>query len=361
MGVVATNASTDKNLSEHTHDDRYYTEAEVDNKLATKAASSHTHNYAGSSSAGGAAITALVCTGNAASATKLTTSRTVQTNLASTSSASFNGTANITPGVTGVLPVANGGTGNTTNDAATLGGKAASAFAAASHTHDYLPLSGGTITGNLRLKGSGNYGNILNFGDGDYIHLSEPTDDKLEIKASNLDFKVSSTTTFSGAISSTGNITTTGNISAANITATGNITGAKVYNAVWSADYAEGFEYDGQIPERGEIIELCGENKVRVASAGSSMVIGVCSDTYWALAGCPLKEIEEKKKVAVGLVGQIRVKVSGSVNFGDYIVCVGNGIGEARSNPSLGHSIGRAMESNSELGIKYVNCLISIR
>jgi hypothetical protein len=54
------------------------------------------------------------CTGNAAtasSAAQLTTARTIRTNLASTSTASFNGTANITPGVTGILPVANGGTG----------------------------------------------------------------------------------------------------------------------------------------------------------------------------------------------------------------------------------------------------------
>lgn len=55
------------------------------------------------------------CTGNAASATKLATGRTFRTNLASTSTASFDGTANVTPGVTGILPVANGGTGNSTS------------------------------------------------------------------------------------------------------------------------------------------------------------------------------------------------------------------------------------------------------
>jgi hypothetical protein len=49
------------------------------------------------------------------SAATLTTARTIQTNLASTSSASFNGSANITPGVTGTLPVANGGTGVTSS------------------------------------------------------------------------------------------------------------------------------------------------------------------------------------------------------------------------------------------------------
>ena len=41
--------------SSHNHDDRYYTESEIDTKLSGKANSSHTHNYAGSSSAGGTA------------------------------------------------------------------------------------------------------------------------------------------------------------------------------------------------------------------------------------------------------------------------------------------------------------------
>lgn len=41
--------------SSHNHDDRYYTESEMDTKLGGKANSSHTHNYAGSSSAGGTA------------------------------------------------------------------------------------------------------------------------------------------------------------------------------------------------------------------------------------------------------------------------------------------------------------------
>lgn len=49
------------------------------------------------------------------SAATLTTSRTIQTSLSSTSSASFNGSANITPGVTGILGVGNGGTGVTTS------------------------------------------------------------------------------------------------------------------------------------------------------------------------------------------------------------------------------------------------------
>lgn len=45
-----------------------------------------------------------------------------------------------------------------------------------------LPITGGTLTGNLRIKGSGNYGMKLNLGDGEYVYLYEPTDDCLEIK-----------------------------------------------------------------------------------------------------------------------------------------------------------------------------------
>lgn len=53
-------------------------------------------------------------TGLAASATKLATARTIKVNLGSGNAASFNGTANVTPGVTGVLQPENGGTGGTT-------------------------------------------------------------------------------------------------------------------------------------------------------------------------------------------------------------------------------------------------------
>lgn len=55
--------------------------------------------------------------GEVESATKLTTARTIRTNLESTSTASFDGSADVSPGVTGTLPLANGGTGNTTGTA----------------------------------------------------------------------------------------------------------------------------------------------------------------------------------------------------------------------------------------------------
>ena len=68
----------------------------------------------------------LPLTGTAAKATILTTARTIHTNLASTSAASFNGSADITPGVTGILPVANGGTGSSTEKYIPLTSKSSS-------------------------------------------------------------------------------------------------------------------------------------------------------------------------------------------------------------------------------------------
>lgn len=62
-------------------------------------------------------------------------------------------------------------------------------------TGKYLPLAGGTITGNLAINGTtttnnivlnkaGNFGNKINFGGGDYVYLKEASDDSLTIYGS---------------------------------------------------------------------------------------------------------------------------------------------------------------------------------
>lgn len=48
-GLMADPITPIQEIPEHSHDDRYYTEAEVDSKLNGKANSTHTHNYAASS------------------------------------------------------------------------------------------------------------------------------------------------------------------------------------------------------------------------------------------------------------------------------------------------------------------------
>ena len=85
-------------------------------------------------------IGALPSSGTAASATKLATGRTIRTNLGSTSTATFDGTVNVTPGVTGTLPIANGGTGATTAANARsnlgIGSSATKSISSATNTRD---------------------------------------------------------------------------------------------------------------------------------------------------------------------------------------------------------------------------------
>ena len=70
-------------------------------------------------------------------ASKLVTGRTIQTNLGSTSAATFDGSANVTPGVTGTLSIANGGTGAATAEEALT----ALGAAAADHSHEDATIS----------------------------------------------------------------------------------------------------------------------------------------------------------------------------------------------------------------------------
>lgn len=102
---------------------------------------------------------------DAVSATKLETPRTIRTNLGSTSTASFDGTANITPGVTGTLPIANGGTGATTA-AGTLSNLGITATATELNYVDGVtsnvqtqlnakaPIANPSFTGNVKATGS---------------------------------------------------------------------------------------------------------------------------------------------------------------------------------------------------------------
>ena len=133
----AINVTVPTKVSELTNDSGYLTSVPVTSVNSKTGAvsltasdvgaapSSHTHNYAGSSSAGGAAT----------SANKVNKSMTVKLNGGTTEGTNqftFDGSAaksvNITPSGIGA--------------------------AASSHTHSYLPLSGGTLTGDLTVGSS---------------------------------------------------------------------------------------------------------------------------------------------------------------------------------------------------------------
>ncbi|WPH66302.1 tail fiber protein [Klebsiella phage SAA231] len=81
-------------------------------------------------------------TGLAASATKLQTARALSVDLGSTSPAVFDGTADTSPGVTGILPVSNGGTGA---DSASAARTALGAAASGANT-DITSITGSAAT-----------------------------------------------------------------------------------------------------------------------------------------------------------------------------------------------------------------------
>lgn len=141
-----------------------------------------------------------------------------------------------------------------------------------------------------------------------------------------------------------------------NVNCDGTITANKVYNAVWN-DLAEGY-IPGEKLEPGMIVEVREDGKVYKASALSKTIVGVISDEYAACYGASQEEIESGKKVAVGLIGKIHVYVNGSVQVGQRIVAIGDGLAGASSGSISFGLVGKALETSKESGIHKVLCLI---
>ncbi len=117
---------------------------------------------------------------------------------------SSNVPATVTPTT---VPSHNHSASNITSGTLSLsrGGTGATSASSACSNIGALPTSGGTITGALTVNGAVHLNNAairlgadsssslckINIGDGDYIHLYEYEDDKLEIKGSTINFVTS--------------------------------------------------------------------------------------------------------------------------------------------------------------------------
>ena len=129
-----------------------YSWSEITSKPSTFTPASHTHSYAGSSSSGGSATSAVKLDSSAGSATQpvyfsggkpvactYTLGKSVPSNAVFTDTNTWRGIQN------------NLTSDSTTDSLSAAQGKVLKGLvdgkAASSHTHDYLPLSGGTVTG----------------------------------------------------------------------------------------------------------------------------------------------------------------------------------------------------------------------
>ena len=146
-----------------------------------------------------------------------------------------------------------------------------------------------------------------------------------------------------------------------NVEVSGNIRANKIYNAVFM-DLAEAYEPEKDvvcIP--GDIMQVNENGKLVKASPSSHFpIVGVVSDEYAACYGATEDELLLGDKVPVGLIGKVHVNVVGPVKLGDKIAVAKDGAGASYNTNNLleDHIIGKALESNDNVELKKVLCLI---
>lgn len=146
-----------------------------------------------------------------------------------------------------------------------------------------------------------------------------------------------------------------------NVVVDGTLRANKVFNAVFM-DIAEAYEPNkDEVFTPGDIVQVNEEGKLTRAESSSHFpIVGVVSDEYAACYGATEEEIEQGIKVSVGLIGKIHVNVIGSVQVGDKIALIKNGIGAScKTNNLLKENIiGKALETNDKSDMKKILCLV---
>ena len=223
--------------------------------------------------------------GNAATATKLQAARTIALSGAVTGSASFDGSGNIT-------------IATTTN-----------------HTHSYLPLSGGTMTGIINSNSKYAYTGApavidtltsSNFTTGEVLDVGMSGSGIYKGNGDNTTTGVSGSCNLIikswwgvGFATSCYNVTNNGitlsiDTRTGNLSTIGTITGSKVYGAVWN-DYAE-FRICNEDFKPGQVVRENGDDILSIANQRLQRGCSIISDTFGFAIG---KTDEAKCPIAV--------------------------------------------------------------
>ena len=146
-----------------------------------------------------------------------------------------------------------------------------------------------------------------------------------------------------------------------NVNVVGTLTAEKVFNSVFM-DLAEAYEPNPEeIFNPGDIVQVNEDGKLtRATSTSHFPIVGIVSDEYAACYGATEDELLLGDKVPVGLIGKIHVNVIGPVKLGDKIALIKDGMGASCSSNNLleDNIIGKALESNDDVNLKKVLCLV---
>ena len=249
--------------------------------------------------------------------------------------------------------------------------KNAGDYAAVSHSHAYLPLSGGTMSGQIRSTNKGS--SWISSRDQSIVKASAPNKDSYNPVVSQYtavgEWSIGN---LYGEESLTFSYTTDANYNSknnANMRVTIDNSGGAHFNAVYNAvynDYAEFFPR-GEATEPGDIValDLSSDHESYIkATATSKIVAGVHSDEYAMLIGGDKAGDGEdyvKKNlvnyIPVSLAGRVMCKVTGPVHRGDTIIVSDiPGVGIATDDENIPHKrvVGYVVEDDDRTDIRRV-------
>ena len=227
----------------------------------------------------------------------------------------------------------------------------------ASHSHSYLPLSGGSLSGDISFASIGDTsvsGGLVWNGstDGASIYYQTTASDQ-----GNLVLNLRDDDNCYLRIAKNGSFT-------AYVTPNGQAYFSAVYNAVYN-DYAEFFPR-GEATEPGDIValDLTSDHESYIkATATSKIVAGVHSDEYAMLIGGDKVDdgnyVEKNliNYIPVSLAGRVMCKVTGPVHRGDTIIVSDiPGVGIATDDENIPHKrvVGYVVEDDDQTDIRRV-------